>query len=61
MHHYRQPEPLAAERIRGRLAEAEESRPAHRARTDSRAADDSRKGPSKQEGTAPYSWPVGDA
>jgi hypothetical protein len=28
MHHYRQPEPLAAERIRGRLAEAEEFRPA---------------------------------
>ena len=45
MHHYSQLEPLAAERIRGRLAEAEESRPAHRARTDSRAADDSRKGP----------------
>ena len=29
MHHYSQLELLAAERIRGRLAEAEESRPAH--------------------------------
>jgi hypothetical protein len=29
MHHYSQLEPLAAERIGGRLAEAEESRPAH--------------------------------
>ena len=38
MHHYSQLEPLAAERIRSRLAEAEESRLAHRARVDSRAA-----------------------
>jgi hypothetical protein len=29
MHHYSQLEPLAAVRIRGRLAESEESRPAH--------------------------------
>jgi hypothetical protein len=38
MHHYSQLEPLAAERIRSRLAEAEEFRLARRARVDSRAA-----------------------
>ena len=38
MHHYGQLEALAADRIRSRLAEAEESRLAHRARVDSRAA-----------------------
>jgi hypothetical protein len=37
MHHYSQLEPLAAERIRVRLAEAEESHLAHRAAADSRA------------------------
>lgn len=38
MHHYSQLESLAAERIRCRNAETEESRLAHRARADSRAA-----------------------
>ena len=38
MHHYSQLEALAADRIRRRFAEAEESRLAHRARADSRAA-----------------------
>jgi hypothetical protein len=37
MHHYGQLEALAAERIRSRFAEAEESRLAHRAPADSRA------------------------
>jgi hypothetical protein len=38
MHHYGQLEALAADRIRSRFAEAEESRLARRARADSRAA-----------------------
>jgi hypothetical protein len=38
MHHYSQLEALAADRIRSRLAEAEKSRLAHRARVDSWAA-----------------------
>jgi hypothetical protein len=38
MRHYGQLEALAADRIRRRVAEAEESRLAHRARVDSRAA-----------------------
>lgn len=38
MHHYGHLEALAADRIRSRFAEAEESRLAHRARVDSRAA-----------------------
>jgi hypothetical protein len=38
MRHYGHLEALAADRIRGRLTEAEESRLAHRAGTDSRAA-----------------------
>jgi hypothetical protein len=37
MHHSSQLEALAADRIRSRFAEAEESRLAHRARADSRA------------------------
>jgi hypothetical protein len=38
MHHYSQLEGLVAQRIRGRLGEAEESQLAHRARVDSREA-----------------------
>jgi hypothetical protein len=38
MHRYGQLEALAAERIRSRFTEAEESRLAHRVRADSRAA-----------------------
>jgi hypothetical protein len=37
MHHYSRLEALAADRIRSRFAEAEESRLAHRARVDFRA------------------------
>jgi hypothetical protein len=42
MHHYGQLEALAADRVRGRFAEAEGSRLAHRARADSRAAQTTR-------------------
>ena len=55
MRHYGQLEALAADRIRRRVAEAEESRLAHRARVDSRAARTTRgeAGPTKLRLTVP--------